>query len=150
MQEELLLEILNVVKRSEAENKKAIEELRASFDGLEEKVDRLETRFNSLEARFDGLEEKVDRLETRFDGLEEKVDRLETRFDSLEVRFDGLEEKVDSLETKSDRIDAKTDRIEKRITDEMEDTSHMIKTLFNQTDRITNYLDLNWNMKKIN
>ena len=108
MQEELLLEILNVVKRSEAENKKAIEELRASVNRLEEKVDRLETR------------------------------------------FDGLEEKVDSLETKSDRIDAKTDRIEKRITDEMEDTSHMIKTLFNQTDRITNYLDLNWNMKKIN
>ncbi len=94
MQEELLLEILNVVKRSEAENKKAIEELRASVNRLEEKVDR--------------------------------------------------------LETKSDRIDAKTDRIEKRITDEMEDTSHMIKTLFNQTDRITNYLDLNWNMKKFN
>lgn len=94
MQEELLLEILNVVKRSEAENKKAIEELRASVNRLEEKVDR--------------------------------------------------------LETKSDRIDAKTDRIEKRITDEMEDTSHMIKTLFNQTDRITNYLDLNWNIKKFN
>lgn len=94
MQEELLLEILNVVKRSEAENKKAIEELRASVNRLEEKVDR--------------------------------------------------------LETKSDRIDAKTDRIEKQITDEMEDTSHMIKTLFNQTDRITNYLDLNWNMKKFN
>ena len=108
MKEELLLEILNVVKRSEVENKKAIEELKMSVNRLEEKVEKIETR------------------------------------------FDGLEEKVDSLETKSDRIDAKTDRIEKRITDEMEDTSHMIKTLFNQTDRITNYLDLNWNMKKFN
>ena len=48
MQEELLLEILNVVKRSEAENKKAIEELRASVNRLEEKVDRLETRFDGL------------------------------------------------------------------------------------------------------
>ena len=62
MQEELLLEILNVVKRSEAENKKAIEELRASVNRLEEKVDRLETRFDDLEVRFDGLEEKVDRM----------------------------------------------------------------------------------------
>ncbi len=108
MKEELLLEILNVVKRSEIENKKAIEELKMSVNRLEGKVEKIETR------------------------------------------FDGLEEKVDRLETKSDRIDAKTDRIEKRITDEMEDTSHMIKTLFSQTDRITNYLDLNWNMKKIN
>ena len=106
-------------------------------------VDRLETRFDGLEEKVDRLETRFDGLEVRFDGLEEKVDRLETRFDSLEVRFDGLEEKVD-------RIDAKTDRIEKRITDEMEDTSHMIKTLFNQTDRITNYLDLNWNIKKFN
>ena len=140
MQEELLLEILNVVKRSETENKKAIEELRTDLKEFKE-----ETRaaIHRLETRFDGLEEKVDRLETRFDGLEEKVDRLETK-------FDGLEKKVDGLETKSDGLDVKSDRIEKRITDEMEDTSHMIKTLFNQTDRITNYLDLNWNMKKIN
>ena len=112
MQEELLLEILNVVKRSEAENKKAIEELRTDLKEFKE-----ETRV------------AIHRLETRFDGLEEKVDRLET---------------------KSDGLDVKTDRIEKKIADEMEDTSHMIKTLFNQTDRITNYLDLNWNMKKIN
>lgn len=112
MQEELLLEILNVVKRSEAENKKAIEELRADLKEFKE--------------------------ETR------------VAINELKISVNKLEEKVDSLETKSDRIDAKTDRIEKRITDEMEDTSHMIKTLFNQTDRITNYLDLNWNMKKIN
>ena len=89
------------------------------------------------------MEEKVDRLETRFDGLEEKVDRLETR-------FDGLEEKVNGLETKADRLDVKTDRIEKQITDEMEDTSQMLKILFEQTDKITNYVDLTWKMKKIN
>ena len=133
MQEELLLEILNVVKRSETENKKAIEELKADLKEFKE-----ETR-----VAINRLEEKVDKLETRFDGLEEKVDKLE-------ARFDGLEEKVNGLETKADRLDVKTDRIEKQITDEMEDTPQMLKILFEQTDKITNYVDLTWKMKKIN
>ena len=102
MQEELLLEILNVVKRSETENKKAFKE---------------ETR-----TAINGLEEKVDKLETKFDGLEGKVDKL----------------------------DVKTDRIEKHIVDEMNDTSQMMDILFGQTSKITNYLDLTWDIKQIN
>ena len=129
MKEELLLEILNVVKRSEVENKKAIEELKMSVNRLEGKVEKIETR-------FDGLEEKVEKIETRFDGLEGKVEKIETR-------FDGLEEKAD-------RIDAKTDRIEKHIVDEMNDTSQMVNILFGQTGKITNYLGLTWDIKHIN
>ena len=129
MKEELLLEILNVVKRSEVENKKAIEELKMSVNRLEGKVEKIETR-------FDGLEEKVEKIETRFDGLEGKVEKIETR-------FDGLEEKTD-------RIDAKTDRIEKHIVDEMNDTSQMVNILFGQTGKITNYLGLTWDIKHIN
>ena len=129
MKEELLLEILNVVKRSEVENKKAIEELKMSVNRLEGKVEKIETR-------FDGLEEKVEKIETRFDGLEGKVDKLETK-------FDGLEEKADKL-------DVKTDRIEKHIVDEMNDTSQMMDILFGQTSKITNYLDLTWDIKQIN
>jgi len=126
MQEELLLEILNVVKRSETENKKAIKELKNDLKEFKE-----ETR-----TAINGLEEKVDKLETKFDGLEEKVDKLETK-------FDGLEEKADKL-------DVKTDRIEKHIVDEMNDTSQMMDILFGQTSKITNYLDLTWDIKQIN
>ena len=122
MKEELLLEILNVVKRSEVENKKAIEELKMSVNRLEEKVEK-------IEIRFDGLEEKVEKIETRFDILEEKADKLDT---------------------KSDRIDVKTDRIEKHIVDEMNDTSQMVNILFGQTGKITNYLGLTWDIKHIN
>ena len=57
MQEELLLEILNVVKRSETENKKAIKELKNDLKEFKE-----ETR-----TAINGLEEKVDKLETNFD-----------------------------------------------------------------------------------
>ena len=57
MQEELLLEILNVVKRSETENKKAIKELKNDLKEFKE-----ETR-----TAINGLEEKVDKLETKFD-----------------------------------------------------------------------------------
>lgn len=77
MKEELLLEILNVVKRSEVENKKAIEELKMSVNRLEGKVEKIETR-------FDGLEEKVEKIETRFDGLEEKTDRIDAKTDRIE------------------------------------------------------------------
>ncbi len=112
MQEELLLEILNVVKRSETENKKAIKELKNDLKEFKE-----ETR-----TAINGLEEKVDKLETKFDGLEEKADKL----------------------------DVKTDRIEKHIVDEMNDTSQMMDILFGQTSKITNYLDLTWDIKQIN
>ena len=63
MQEELLLEILDVVKRSETENKKAIEELKMSVNRLEEKVDKLEIRFDRLDEKADKLDAKTDRVE---------------------------------------------------------------------------------------
>ena len=66
MKEELLLEILNVVKRSEVENKKAIEELKMSVNRLEGKVEKIETR-------FDGLEEKADRIDAKTDRIEKHI-----------------------------------------------------------------------------
>ena len=66
MKEELLLEILNVVKRSEVENKKAIEELKMSVNRLEGKVEKIETR-------FDGLEEKTDRIDAKTDRIEKHI-----------------------------------------------------------------------------
>ena len=70
MKEELLLEILNVVKRSEVENKKAIEELKMSVNRLEGKIEKIETR-------FDVLEEKADKLDTKSDRIDAKTDRIE-------------------------------------------------------------------------
>ena len=96
------------------------------------------------------IKEFKEETRTAINGLEEKVDKLETKFDGLEGKVDKLETKFDGREEKADKLDVKTDRIERHIVDEMNDTSQMMDILFGQTSKITNYLDLTWDIKQIN
>lgn len=44
--------------------------------------------------RFDGLENRMDKLEGRMDGLEVRMDRLEGRMNAIDDRMDGIEVQV--------------------------------------------------------
>lgn len=78
MQEELLLEILNVVKRSETENKKAIKELK---NDLKEFKEETRTAINGLEEKADKLDVKTDRIEKHI------VDEMNDTSQMMDILF---------------------------------------------------------------
>jgi chromosome segregation ATPase len=70
-------------------------ELSTRFDRLAHKVDLLIEAFfafrDEVRARFDALEERVERLELRMDAVEDRLDSLETGIASVERRLDKVE-----------------------------------------------------------
>ena len=75
------------------------------FDGIETKIDRLETKVDQIDARIGRVETKVDQLDARVGRLETKVDQIDARLGRVETKVDQLETKVDQLETKVDQLE---------------------------------------------
>jgi hypothetical protein len=61
---------------------------RGRFDGLDRRIDRLETRLVGTETRLEG---RIDGVESR---LGSRIDGLESRFDG---RFDALQSSMDAM-----------------------------------------------------
>src|SRR5216684_1784810 len=67
--------------------------------GMQERLERVETKVDRVDTKVGGLEIRFDRLETRFDRLETRVDHLETRFGDLDTKVDGLATSLVAVES---------------------------------------------------
>lgn len=63
---------------------------------LNDRVDAVELRMDTLEARVDSIEVRLGNLEVRLNAIEVRLGNLEVRVDAIEARLDSLEEKVDN------------------------------------------------------
>ncbi|ODA41430.1 hypothetical protein DSBG_1706 [Desulfosporosinus sp. BG] len=61
------------------------------------KLDGLESRMDRLESRMDGLESEMNGLKSRMDGLESGVNGLKSRMDGLESEVNGLKSRQDEI-----------------------------------------------------
>jgi len=86
----------------EKELKEMLGLILTKLDGLELRMDRLESRMDNLELRMERLESKVDKLELRMESLESKVDKVELRTERLESKVDKLESRTQRLESRQD------------------------------------------------
>ena len=71
------------------------DEMRALFDALSIRLDRLETEYQMVVAGMKRLEERLDRIDQRVEKLMLRSDLLE-----LKARVDGLQEQVRTLEAR--------------------------------------------------
>ena len=69
----------------------AVKELRGDIDGLGNRIDVLETKFD---AKFDGVDAK-------FDGVDAKFDAVDARFEAMDAKFDA---KFDALRSQNKHV----------------------------------------------
>lgn len=62
-------------------------------------------------ARFDGVETRLDRVETRLDGVEERLGNVEGRLGAVEERLGTVEGQVSHLRRVVGRVEGKTDQV---------------------------------------
>jgi len=111
-------EIVSILNRHEeilARHEEKFEEILAQIKEIRESQSRLENRVNSIDNRVDSLEKSLSSLDKRVDSLEKGVNILNKRVDSLEKRIDSLEKSVNSLEKRVDSLDKRVGSLEERV-----------------------------------
>jgi predicted nucleic acid-binding Zn-ribbon protein len=73
------------------------DEMHAIFDGLAQRLDRLETEYQMLVAGLRRVEERLDRIEQRMDKM-----ALRTELLDLKGRVEALEEQIRAIEARLD------------------------------------------------
>ena len=76
------------------------------YDGLSDRMYRMEVRLDNLESGFADIRERLARVEVRLDNLEsgfadmrERLARVEVRLDNLESGFADMRKRLARLET---------------------------------------------------
>ena len=65
---------------------------------IDARIDGLDKRMDSLETRMAGLDKRMDSLESRIDVLDKRMDSLESGMAGLDKRMDGLEKRMETSE----------------------------------------------------
>lgn len=82
---------------------------------LEERLERIDERFQHVDRRFDEVDRRFERVDQRFDEVDRRFERVDERFDEVNrritegrmetaKRFDRIEGDIVELRTKLDRI----------------------------------------------
>ncbi len=89
-----------------------------SLDELNKKVDD----------GFDGVEQRIGRVETKVDALDKKVGDIDKKVDALDRRAGTLETKLGALEKKVDEGFGRMDRDMRELRDEMKNLTRGLFT----------------------
>ena len=69
------------------------------FTTILERMDTMETGFNSLNTKMDKLDDKVNKLDDKVSKLDDKVNKLDDKVNKLDDKVSKLDHKVDQLES---------------------------------------------------
>ena len=114
--EVVLPDIQRVVGESEQRIKHELSsEIQTAFDGLAQRLERLEVEYQILVAGVQRLEERMDHVEGRLESVDSQLRSVDARLSGLEQRLDRgalksevleLEARVEILERKIAALDA--------------------------------------------
>ena len=90
-----IYELLDTITKTQRDHSTALANLSTRFDGVETRVNGLDTKFTGM---FERVDAKVDRLDAKFTRMFADVD---ARFDALDAKFTG---KFDSVDAKLDIV----------------------------------------------
>lgn len=78
-------------------------ELKAAFEGLNRRLDSIDSRLDSMDGRFDRVDNRLDGMDRRFDGVDNRLDAMDRRFDGVDGRFNSVDGRFDSLDARLDQ-----------------------------------------------
>lgn len=107
----------------------AIKGLASAVEGINDRLDKMDRRFDSIEGRLDKMDERFERVEGRLDRMEGRLDTLETQSAHMTERLDSLE-----VETRTTR-DVVTD-VKERVESLERETQTTRDIVIDVKDRV--------------
>lgn len=92
------------------------EHLSGRFDGVDGRVDRVESRLMALDTRFETAEESLADVDARLRGVDARVTSHTGRFDALDARLASHAGRFDALDEHLDTHTGRFDVIDERLT----------------------------------
>ncbi|TXK35854.1 hypothetical protein [Nonomuraea sp. C10] len=92
------------------------EHLSGRFDGVDGRVDRVESRLMALDTRFETAEESLADVDARLRGVDARVTSHTGRFDAIDARLASHAGRFDALDEHLDTHTGRFDVIDERLT----------------------------------
>ncbi len=85
--------------------------MQAKFDAIFHKLDKLETEYEFLKVGLARVEERLNRMDERFDRMDARFDSVDHRLESLERQYQELLAGLHRLEERLSRVESQTDAL---------------------------------------
>jgi outer membrane murein-binding lipoprotein Lpp len=90
--------------------------LQGTVDGVEAKVDTIDTVVDSIQIDTDSIETKVDTIDAVVDAIEVDTTSIETKVDTANTNINTIDTVVDSIQVDTNNIETKVDTANANIT----------------------------------
>lgn len=115
------------------------------IDGLDGRLQNVETEQARFIERFDRIDERFDRvddrIDERFNRVDERFNRVDDRFDRIDDRFDQVRDRFSQVDDRFDRVDARLDRLEERLEEGLQDVRGDLQNLGIEQARMLGFLE---------
>ena len=109
----MMADLLKATDRQTEENKRAIEQVGAKFEGMLLRVvevmsagfERVDKRFEQVDKRFEQIDKRFEQMDKRFEGLTDEVRVTNQRLDTVIEHVGHLTETVDSINRRVGHIE---------------------------------------------
>jgi archaellum component FlaC len=101
-------------------SEKLLIEIITKLNGIDGRLDKMDTRFGQVETRLDKMDTRFDQVETRLDKMDTRFDQIETRLDKIDTRFDQMET---TMNVRFERLEIKLDAISEQVARNTENES---------------------------
>ena len=130
------------------------------FTTILERMDTMETGFNSLNTKMDKLDDKVNKLDDKVSKLDDKVNKLDDKVNKLDDKVNKLDDKVNKLDDKVNKLDDKVSKLDHKV-DQLESSMNMEfwavrtemefvhKSLMKEIDMVNDKVDRFWVTKDV-
>lgn len=116
------------------------------FTTILERMDTMETGFNSLNTKMDKLDDKVNKLDDKVNKLDDKVNKLDDKVNKLDDKVNKLDDKVSKLDHKVDQLESSMNMEFWAVRTEME---FVHKSLMKEIDMVNDKVDRFWVTKDV-
>lgn len=118
--------------------------LQGTVDGVEAKVDTIDTVVDSIQIDTDSIETKVDTIDAVVDAIEVDTTSIETKVDTANTNINTIDTVVDSIQVDTNSIETKVDTANTNINTVNTTTSNIDTTVTN-TQSTVNTINANVN-----
>ena len=90
-----------------------VPDMHRTFETLFERL--VKPRFDEMDGRFDAIFQKLDKLETEYESLKAGLKRVEERVEQMDQRLEALEVQYRDLLASAIRLEERLSRVEKQL-----------------------------------
>ena len=84
------------------------------------RLDSMGGRLDGMDSRFDGMDSRLDKMDSRLDKMDSRLDKMDSRLDKMDSRLDRVESEIGALKEGQQRLRQDLKRVSDKVNETYE------------------------------